>query len=100
MFNLFRSRQKATRYLLGGIMLILAASMLTYLTQTGLTTSADNDTVLAEVGPLPLDVEPEEIAIEPGHRFQVADVQGQMSQTAVGGPGQGMRCSHLGHSKL
>ena len=46
MFNLFLRREKATRYLLGGVMLILAASMLTYLGQTGLT-SADSSTTLA-----------------------------------------------------
>jgi peptidyl-prolyl cis-trans isomerase D len=68
MFNLFRSRQKATRYLLGGIMLILAASMLTYLTQTGLTTSADNDTVLAEVGPSKITVAETQAIIERGIR--------------------------------
>jgi peptidyl-prolyl cis-trans isomerase D len=50
MFNLFRSREKATKYLLGGMMLVLAASMLTYLTQTGLTSTTDGDQVLAEIG--------------------------------------------------
>lgn len=56
MFNLFRSRQKVTRYLVGGFLLVVAASMLTYLTQTGLT-SADTDTVLAEVGPTKITVQ-------------------------------------------
>jgi len=50
MFNLFRSGQKMTKYLLGGLMLILAASMLTYLTNTGFTNSTDGDPILAEVG--------------------------------------------------
>lgn len=68
MFNLFRSQQKASRYLLGGIMLILAASMLTYLTQTGLTTSADNDTVLAEVGPEKVTVAETQAIIDRGVR--------------------------------
>ena len=49
MFSFFRNQQKMTRYLLGGLMLVLAASMLTYLTNTGLTTSSDGDTTLAEV---------------------------------------------------
>jgi peptidyl-prolyl cis-trans isomerase D len=50
MFNLFRSREKMTRYLLGAMMLILAASMLTYLTNTGLNVTTDNGTLLAEIG--------------------------------------------------
>ena len=45
MFNLFRSREKVSRYLMAAVLPILAASMLTYLTQTGLT-SADNETVI------------------------------------------------------
>ncbi len=51
MFSFFRSTHKAKQYMLGGIMLILAASMLTYLTQTGLTSASDDQT-LAEVGDL------------------------------------------------
>jgi peptidyl-prolyl cis-trans isomerase D len=50
MFSFFRNQQKMTRYFLGGLMLVLAASMLTYLTNTGLTTTTDGDTTLAEVG--------------------------------------------------
>ena len=53
MFNLFRSGAKFTKYLLGGLLLIVAASMVTYLIpNTGLTASSDNgvDNVLAEVG--------------------------------------------------
>ncbi len=53
MFNLFRSGAKFTKYLLGGLLLIVAASMVTYLIpNTGLTASTDNgvDNVLAEVG--------------------------------------------------
>jgi hypothetical protein len=52
MFNLFRSGAKFTKYLLGGLLLIVAASMVTYLIpNTGLTASSDTgvDNVLAEV---------------------------------------------------
>ncbi len=53
MFNLFRSSAKLTKYLLGGLLLIVAASMVTYLIpNTGLTAANDTggDNVLAEVG--------------------------------------------------
>ncbi len=53
MFNLFRSSAKLTKYLLGGVLLIVAASMVTYLIPgTGLTTASGKgaDNVLAEVG--------------------------------------------------
>jgi peptidyl-prolyl cis-trans isomerase D len=50
MFNLFRSREKSVRIILGGVLLLVALSMLTYLVpsyQTGLDSS---DTVVAEIG--------------------------------------------------
>ncbi len=52
MFKLFRSREKAVRYLLTGMLLVLALSMITYLipgygTTTG---TSSNDTVIAEIG--------------------------------------------------
>jgi len=53
MFNLFRSGAKFTKYLLGGLLLIVAASMVTYLIpNSGLTTASSSgvDNVLAEVG--------------------------------------------------
>jgi len=53
MFNLFRSGAKVTKYLLGGLLLVVAASMVTYLIpSSGLTTVSSNgsDNVLAEVG--------------------------------------------------
>ena len=53
MFNLFRSGAKFTKYMLGGLLLIVAASMVTYLIpNTGLTTASGNgtDNVLAEIG--------------------------------------------------
>lgn len=53
MFNLFRSGAKVTKYMLGGLLLIVAASMVTYLIpSSGLTTASSSgvDNVLAEVG--------------------------------------------------
>jgi len=52
MFNLFRSNAKVTRYLLGGLLLIVAASMVTYLIpSSGLTTdNAAPAGIVAEVG--------------------------------------------------
>jgi len=76
MFNLFFNRQKATRYLMGGMMLILAASMLTYLTQTGLTTSADGDTI-AQVGSTKISTQEIQTMVERGLRT------GQLSQNTV-----------------
>ncbi|HEV2201220.1 MAG TPA: peptidyl-prolyl cis-trans isomerase [Bryobacteraceae bacterium] len=63
-FNIFRSRQTATRILMGAFLLVVAASMLTYLTQTGLTSSADNDTVLAQVGPSKITVQETQNMVE------------------------------------
>jgi len=52
MFDLFRSRAKAVRIMLGAILGIISLSMLVYLIPgTGMTTSADsNDQVVAEIG--------------------------------------------------
>ena len=52
MFNLFRSRDKLIRYLLGAMLLVVAASMVTYLIpNTGYTNYSDgSDPILAEVG--------------------------------------------------
>jgi peptidyl-prolyl cis-trans isomerase D len=51
MFNLFRSREKSTRILLGVMLLMVAASMLVYLIPGGIGgTSASGDNVVASVG--------------------------------------------------
>jgi peptidyl-prolyl cis-trans isomerase D len=50
MFDLFRSRDKAVRILLGAMLLLVALSMLTYLVPNYNTGSNANDMVIAEVG--------------------------------------------------
>jgi peptidyl-prolyl cis-trans isomerase D len=50
MFDLFRSRDKLVRIMLGAILLVVAASMVTYLVpNSGLNSTGTDDTVLAEV---------------------------------------------------
>jgi peptidyl-prolyl cis-trans isomerase D len=50
MFDLFRSRDKAVRILLGALLLIVALSMLTYLVPNYSTGSDPTDQVIAEIG--------------------------------------------------
>ncbi|HYW43742.1 MAG TPA: peptidyl-prolyl cis-trans isomerase [Bryobacteraceae bacterium] len=54
MFDLFRSRDKAVRILLGALLLVVALSMLTYLVPSYNTGASLNDTVVAEVGKEPI----------------------------------------------
>jgi peptidyl-prolyl cis-trans isomerase D len=50
MFNLFRSRDKAVRLLLGGLLVLVSLSMLTYLIPSYNTGSSSTDVVVAEIG--------------------------------------------------
>jgi peptidyl-prolyl cis-trans isomerase D len=51
MFDLFRSRDKVIRYLLGGVLIIVAASMVTYLIPGyGTSGTINNSPVIADVG--------------------------------------------------
>jgi peptidyl-prolyl cis-trans isomerase D len=56
MFDLFRSRDKAVRILLGGILVVVSLSMLTYLVPSFNTGSDPSDMVVADVGKDPLTV--------------------------------------------
>jgi len=50
MFDLFRSRDKAVRILLGGLLVVVAFSMLTYLVPSYNTGSGTSDAVVADIG--------------------------------------------------
>ena len=50
MFDLFRSRDKAVRILLGGILLVVSFSMLTYLIPSFNNGVDPSDMVVAEIG--------------------------------------------------
>ena len=50
MFDLFRSRDKAVRIMLGGLLLVVAFSMLTYLVPNYNNGSTSTDVVIAEIG--------------------------------------------------
>src|SRR5512141_165558 len=50
MFDLFRSRDKAVRILLGALLVVVGFSMLTYLIPSYGSGSSSNDVVVAEIG--------------------------------------------------
>src|SRR5450755_397803 len=50
MFDLFRSRDKVVRIMLGGLLLVVALSMLTYLVPSYNLGGSGSDTVVAEIG--------------------------------------------------
>jgi peptidyl-prolyl cis-trans isomerase D len=50
MFDLFRSRDKAVRIMLGGLLLLVALSMLTYLVPSYNMGGSGSDTVVAQIG--------------------------------------------------
>src|SRR5690242_11153038 len=54
MFDLFRSRDRAVRILLGGLLVVVATSMLTYLIPNYDTGAAGTESVIAEVNGEPL----------------------------------------------
>lgn len=50
MFDLFRNREKTKKYMMGGILLMVSASMLLYLVPNYNTGSGSNDQILAQIG--------------------------------------------------
>ena len=50
MFDLFRSRDKIVRIMLGGLLLVVAASMLTYLVPSYNLGGSGSDQVVAQIG--------------------------------------------------
>ena len=81
MFDLFRSRQKAVRYLLGGILMVVAATMVvTLIPGFGSSTgrSSADDTVVAEIGGTKLTSQ--EVMVQANRAFQGQRLPPEMMQ--------------------
>src|SRR5271170_7864588 len=68
MFDLFRSRQKAVRYMLIGLLSVVALSMVAYLIPgfgSPAQTSENNDGVLADIGNVKVTAQDVVTAIQP-----------------------------------
>jgi peptidyl-prolyl cis-trans isomerase D len=77
MFDLFRSRDKAVRILLGGLLLLVAFSMLTYLVPNYSNgSSSGSDTVIAEIGK-------DSITLAEAQRLIQATVRGRQLPTEI-----------------
>lgn len=76
MFNLFRSREKSVRIMLGVLLLLVAVAMLMYLVPTGPTTNvAAGDNVIAQIGDEKVTVEDVNRNIEGYREKRVPDAQ-------------------------
>src|SRR5215813_6104447 len=64
MFDLFRSREKSIRYLLGALLVLVALSMLTYLIPNYDTGQGRTDNVVAEVGRDPITLQDVQRALQ------------------------------------
>src|SRR5438477_7375459 len=64
MFDLFRSRDKAVRFLLSGLLLLVALSMVTYLIPSYGSGDRGQDTVLAQVGKDNITMREAQLAIQ------------------------------------
>lgn len=82
MFDMFRSRAKAMRIMLGAMLGILALSMLVYLIPgTGMSTGNTNDEVIAEIGKQPVTVS--EVEAEMRNQLQNAKIPPEMADIYI-----------------
>src|SRR5579871_6544350 len=82
MFDLFRSRAKAVRILLGALLTIVALSMLVYLIPgAGAPTTSGDDQVIAEIGKTAVTVQ--QIDMQIRNLLQGAKVPPEMADSYV-----------------